>query len=49
VPKLARNQQRNAENLKNLAALGWQTLIIWECETKDLTALTEKVTGFLAS
>lgn len=33
-PKIARNQARDKSNLRALAAMGWKTLVIWECETK---------------
>ena len=45
--KLRRNQDRDAENLNDLGRLGWETLVIWECETKDLDALTERIRLFL--
>lgn len=33
--KLRRNSERDAEALKALEELGWRTLVLWECETKD--------------
>ena len=45
--KLARNIERDAENKVKLAAAGWQTRMIWECETRDLTALELKLTQIL--
>jgi len=33
--KLARNVERDQENRSALAALGWQALVIWECELAD--------------
>ncbi len=35
---------RDALTLMALDALGWQVLIVWECEVSDLSALTRKVT-----
>jgi DNA mismatch endonuclease, patch repair protein len=46
-PKLARNAKRDAENLANLDASGWRTLVIWECETKDAAALRRRLRAFL--
>jgi DNA mismatch endonuclease (patch repair protein) len=46
-PKLARNAKRDAENLANLEASGWRTLVIWECETKDTAALQRRLRAFL--
>ena len=37
--KIARNQNRDAASLEALAALGWRTLIVWECETRAQDAL----------
>lgn len=46
-PKLQRNVQRDAENLAALKALGWQVLTIWECQTKDTDALSQRIHTFL--
>jgi G:T-mismatch repair DNA endonuclease (very short patch repair protein) len=35
--KIARNQQRDAENQATLTALGWRWRVIWECEIKTAT------------
>lgn len=35
VPKLARNVERDAQNQKLLAASGWRSMIVWECQTQD--------------
>ena len=46
--KIARNVEREAENLNDLAELGWKTLTVWECEIKaDLDRLRERVERFL--
>lgn len=37
--KFQANIARDQRNLESLAALGWRTLVIWECETKDPEAL----------
>src|ERR1700730_3179485 len=34
VPKLQRNQALVAKNIQSMNELGWQFLIIWECETR---------------
>lgn len=48
IPKLARNRKRDASNCRRLRALGWQVLVVWECETSDLTALSGKLFRFLS-
>ncbi|MBU0680140.1 MAG: DNA mismatch endonuclease Vsr [Proteobacteria bacterium] len=45
--KLTRTQTRDSNNLKDLRGLEWQTIIIWECETKNIKLLTEKIKQFL--
>lgn len=35
INKINRNIQRDSENYKNLIALGWKVIIIWECELKS--------------
>jgi len=45
--KRLRNVARDKENLKIYKKAGWKTLIIWECEVKDLTALEVKLKKFL--
>jgi DNA mismatch endonuclease, patch repair protein len=47
LPKLERNQARDKAALEQLAASGWQALVVWECETKDVHALIEKMRVFL--
>lgn len=49
LPKLARNKERDAENLIALAALGWSALTIWECETRDRDTLSTRIQAFLDS
>ncbi len=46
-PKLARNIRRDAENLASLRDAGWRTLVIWECETKEIPALRRRIRQFL--
>jgi DNA mismatch endonuclease (patch repair protein) len=45
--KIRRNSQRDAQHISQLEALGWNVLTIWECELKDVVALTEIIKRFL--
>jgi len=45
--KLGRNKERDQLNQAKLQELGWEVLIIWECETKDEDALAERIARFL--
>lgn len=47
LPKLARNQKRDAEHERQLRALGWGVLVIWECEIKGRDALAARIGTFL--
>lgn len=46
-PKLARNIERDAENVRRLRELGWTVLTIWECETERHDDLVRRITSFL--
>ncbi len=41
--KRARTVQRDKQNLIDLEKLGWRHLIVWECETRDLAKLKDRV------
>lgn len=47
IPKLERNISRDKTNLEKLEAHGWKTLVVWECETKDVSALQARISSFL--
>ncbi len=47
LPKLQRNVERDAEHRDRLSALGWQVLVIWECEVKIAAGLPERIEEFL--
>lgn len=46
-PKLRRNQTRDTRNIQALKVAGWESLVIWECETKDTSVLANRVRSFL--
>lgn len=46
-PKLARNVERDAANLEALQSAGWKTLVIWECEIADLSAVRKTLEKFM--
>lgn len=45
--KLQSNVERDAENIERLGADGWQVLVVWECELKDMHALEMRLRNFL--
>lgn len=47
-PKLEANRRRDRKTVVALQKLGWSSITIWECETKDLEALAARISAFLA-
>ena len=45
IEKFAANVARDARQEAALKALGWQVLVIWQCETKDEAAVARKLAG----
>ena len=46
-PKLARNVERDKQNRERLRTLGWEVMVIWECETKEGAELVGRIGSFL--
>ena len=42
-PKLAGNVLRDRKHKASLKSLGWKVFTVWECETKDITKLSNKL------
>lgn len=47
LPKLEANASRDAQNYEKLKAIGWDFMIVWECELKDDTSLRNRIRAFL--
>ena len=47
LPKLEGNKQRDAQCRRALTALGWSSLVIWECELRDPLKVMFKTLMFL--
>lgn len=47
LPKLERNRERDLENQRKLQCLGWQILVVWECELRNREELEFKLKEFL--
>lgn len=45
--KRERNKKRDNEQQRFLRAADWKVLVIWECWTRDLTALRKRLQDFL--
>ena len=49
VQKLQKNKRRDEINLKELNSLGWEVLVIWECEMKDRSQLAHRIEAFVGT
>jgi DNA mismatch endonuclease (patch repair protein) len=46
-PKLERNRQRDKTNTARLKELGWNVLVVWECEIAKRQQIVKKLRRFL--
>ena len=46
-PKLERNKERDGRNVAELAELGWDALIVWECWLGDTERVSAMLRAFL--
>ena len=46
-PKLESNRARDRRNLENLAEMGWDTFVVWQCALADADALISELKAFL--
>lgn len=47
LPKLAKNRQRDAEHTKQLTEMGWETMVVWECELTNPEEVRTRLRSFL--
>ncbi|MGK6355357.1 very short patch repair endonuclease [Sphingomonas sp. DT-207] len=47
--KLARNVDRDLLRVRQLEALGWEVLTVWDCETRDRDKLAKRLGSFLGA
>lgn len=47
VPKLEKNKLRDSENQAKLRELGWDVLVVWECEVEEAAGLPGRIMDFL--
>lgn len=47
--KFGRTVLRDAKNKKELEALGWRVVIVWECELKNLPALQARLSEYFTA
>lgn len=46
-PKLEGNRARDAGKLEQLRVLGWDVMVVWECELSDMDLLLMRLEAFL--
>ncbi|WP_070935766.1 very short patch repair endonuclease [Edaphosphingomonas haloaromaticamans] len=47
LPKLEGNRKRDIANVKRLEEMGWQVLLVWECELRDREQLKNVLRRFI--
>lgn len=47
--KIARNVRRDKQNDDRLAQLGWRSLVIWECELRDIDRVRARLERLLSA
>lgn len=47
LPKLEGNRQRDLANQAEVRRMGWECLIVWECELAETALLSERIRAFL--
>lgn len=45
--KIEKNRARDRRNRRALSALGWRSLVVWECRTKNVQSLRNRLKSFL--
>lgn len=46
VGKIARNRERDRASLISLKAMGWDSIIVWECELQNLSSVENRLKEF---
>jgi DNA mismatch endonuclease (patch repair protein) len=47
IPKLERNRKRDRANRRKLKKLGWDVLVVWECQLKHGEEAAARIARFL--
>src|SRR5580658_8853261 len=46
--KQFRNSERDRRNVRALRKAGWRVLVVWECQTRNVVKLRERIRRFLS-
>lgn len=47
APKMAKNKERDARVVRELVAMGWRPLVLWQCQLDDEVAVERTLEDFL--
>lgn len=47
--KIEKNKERDRYNIQQMNLLGWDTLVIWQCELNQKDQLSTRLTAFLTT
>ncbi len=47
APKIEENRERDNRSLRRLRAQGWRTLVVWQCQAKNIDRLRSRAVRFL--
>lgn len=47
APKLEKNRLRDVENQAKLEEMGWDVLVVWECEVQEAAGLPGRIMSYL--
>ncbi|NLS91516.1 MAG: DNA mismatch endonuclease Vsr [Planctomycetaceae bacterium] len=45
--KIGKNRVRDKRTVRNLRRMGWEVLVVWQCQTRDVDRLTHCLERFL--
>ena len=48
VPKIETNRERDNKVLTELRDVGWDSMVVWQCELRDLDATVHRVEDYLS-
>lgn len=46
--KISRNMERDRSLVRRLRASGWETMTIWQCQTRSSVALSKRISNYIA-
>jgi len=47
APKIATNKKRDTQNLAAIRRLGWQSIVVWQCELRNRRKLVKRLNAYM--